>query len=297
MEYLNLELTKTVLILITQLFIRSRHIGAKKYNVYVKYKTEVNSLDGIESRYCTCKAGMRTVGCCSHVASIIYFLSYGKYLDHIPNPSSKLTSIFPISNYKICNKNKSKAIKKETKKVKKYELNTLTLSDNDSVDCLSEFDDSDECFIDSGIPNDYLSTIASKNDLKNHFDDSCNNDLNELNSSMKRLLSNDVDELIPNKRSTRSQNKHNDIGLNINDFKLRIPNWGGQLVNEKNNQLGFNITNTCTIDYFLLSLWASSRLRTKIIDIINPSTFTQKQDFINIINSIEFIQWNKAKST
>ncbi len=49
--------------------IRSRHIGAKKYNVYVKYKTEVNSLDGIESWYCTCKAGMRTVGCCSHVDS------------------------------------------------------------------------------------------------------------------------------------------------------------------------------------------------------------------------------------
>jgi hypothetical protein len=106
----------------------------------------------------------------------------------------------------------------ETKTVKKYELNTLTLSDNDSVDFLSEFDDPDECFIDSGIPNDYLSTIASKNDLNNHFDDSCNNDLNELNSSMKRLLSNDVDELLPNKRSARSQNKHNDIGLNINDF-------------------------------------------------------------------------------
>ncbi len=167
--------------------IRSRHIGAKKYNVYVKYKTEVNSLDGFESWYCTCQAGMRTVGCCSHVVSIIYFLSYGKYLDHIPNPSSKLTSIFPISNYKICSKNKSKAIKKETKTVKKSELNTLTWSNNDFIDCLSEFDDSDECFIDLGIPNDYLSTIASKNDLNNQIDDSCNNDLNKLNSSMKRL--------------------------------------------------------------------------------------------------------------
>ncbi len=59
----------------------------------------------------------------------------------------------------------------ETKTVKKSELYTLTLSDNDSVDCLSEFDDSDECFIDLGIPNDYLSTIASKNDLNNHIHD------------------------------------------------------------------------------------------------------------------------------
>jgi hypothetical protein len=127
---------------------------------------------------------------------------------------------------------------------------------DNSSDCLSEFDDSVECFIDSGIQNTNLSTIPSKNDLDNHFDDSSNNDLNELNASMKRLMSTDVDELVPNKRSTRSQNKHNDIGLNLSDFKMRIPNWGGQLVNEKNNQLGFNITDTCTIDFFLLSLVA-----------------------------------------
>jgi hypothetical protein len=130
------------------------------------------------------------------------------------------------------------------------------LSDNDSTDCLSEFDDSVECFIDSGNQNTNLSTIPSNNDLDNHFDDSSNYDLNELNASMNRLMSTDVDEFVPNKRSTRSQNKHNDIGLNLNDFKMRIPNWGGQLVNEKNNQLGFNITDTCTIDNFLLSLVA-----------------------------------------
>ena len=39
------------------------------------------------------------------------------------------------------------------------------MSDNDSNDCLSEFDDSVECFIDSGIQNTNLSTIPSNNDL------------------------------------------------------------------------------------------------------------------------------------
>ena len=116
------------------------------------------------------------------------------------------------------------------------------MSDNDSNNCLSEFDnsadflsefdDSVKSFIDSGIQNTILSTIPSNNDLDNHFDDSSNNDLNELNASMKRLMSTDVDELVPYNRSTRSQKKHNDIGLNLNDFKMRIPNWGGQLVNE-----------------------------------------------------------------
>ncbi len=97
--------------------IQSRHIGLKKYIVYVKYEPQTHTLAGIESWYCTCKAGMRTVGCCSHVASIIFFLSYGKYLDHIPSPSSKLKSIFPISDKKIWGKNKSKAIKMEKKEL------------------------------------------------------------------------------------------------------------------------------------------------------------------------------------
>jgi hypothetical protein len=68
--------------------IKSRHSNSTKYNVYLKYQTNSSSVDAIESWYCTCKAGMRTFGCCSHVASIIYFLSQGKYLEHIPNQNS-----------------------------------------------------------------------------------------------------------------------------------------------------------------------------------------------------------------
>jgi hypothetical protein len=88
--------------------IQSRHIGLKKYIVYVKYEPQTHTLAGIESWYCTCKAGMRTVGCCSHVASIIYFLSHGKYLEHIPNRNSKLTSIFLLAIIKSVSKRKKK---------------------------------------------------------------------------------------------------------------------------------------------------------------------------------------------
>ena len=78
---------------------------------------------------------MRTVGCCSHVASIIYFLSHGKYLKNIPNPSSKLSSIFPLSNYRIYgNKNKmirGKDQKKGGKVLKKTEIKNSGLSDDE----------------------------------------------------------------------------------------------------------------------------------------------------------------------
>jgi hypothetical protein len=83
------------------------------------YLFKSNNIEGIESWYCTCKAGMRTVGCCSHVASIVYFLSHGKYLENIQNQGSRLSSIFSFSNYRICgNKNKIKR-EKDQKKVGK----------------------------------------------------------------------------------------------------------------------------------------------------------------------------------
>ena len=92
---------------------------------------------------------------------------------------------------------------------------------------------SDDCFSDNGNEI-YRSNKAELTQL------------NDLNESMKRLLSTDVEQLAPK----RSQN----VGLNIDHFQLRIPQWGGYLVDIKNNELGFNLTNSCTIDH--LSLWS-----------------------------------------
>ena len=58
--------------------VQSRHSNAKTYNTYVTYKSNNNSLDAIDSWFCTCKSGKRTVGCCWHVATKIYKLSLGK---------------------------------------------------------------------------------------------------------------------------------------------------------------------------------------------------------------------------
>ena len=76
------------------------------------------------------------------------------------------------------------------------------------------FDYSNDCFSESGLEN--------------------NNGIDDLNKSFKRLLSVDTDEQQAIKRPTRSQNKtSNALCLNIEDFKLRIPEWGGHIVNGK----------------------------------------------------------------
>ena len=44
---------------------------------------------------------MRTVGCCSHIACIIYYFAHGQSLNKIPQLGSKLVSIFSVSEIKI----------------------------------------------------------------------------------------------------------------------------------------------------------------------------------------------------
>jgi hypothetical protein len=39
-------------------------------------------------------SGLKVTGCCVHVATLIYYLTYGKYADEIKLPGKHLNSIF-----------------------------------------------------------------------------------------------------------------------------------------------------------------------------------------------------------
>lgn len=54
--------------------IQSRHSSSEKYNLWIKYSTY-----DIEGWYCTCMVGARIVGCCSHISSVIWYLSYARF--------------------------------------------------------------------------------------------------------------------------------------------------------------------------------------------------------------------------
>ena len=55
--------------------VQSRHIKRTKYNVCFQYSERIEWMRGA----CSCMSGLRTVGCCTHVAIIIY-LGLGRYL-------------------------------------------------------------------------------------------------------------------------------------------------------------------------------------------------------------------------
>ena len=74
--------------------IRSRHVNRKTYRIYVDYVAESDGIEGIRRYWCECPNGNRTVGCCSHIASAIYYLSYARYLPSISRPAEMLSDLF-----------------------------------------------------------------------------------------------------------------------------------------------------------------------------------------------------------
>jgi hypothetical protein len=62
--------------------IQSRHSNATKYKAWIQYSL---SGDPIVAWYCTCPAGAITVGCCSHVVSVVWYLSYARHHNFEPS--------------------------------------------------------------------------------------------------------------------------------------------------------------------------------------------------------------------
>jgi hypothetical protein len=59
--------------------LQSRHSSSTKYNSFINYSTNSSDHNAIKDWICTYKSGKKTVGCCSHVASVIYYLSNARY--------------------------------------------------------------------------------------------------------------------------------------------------------------------------------------------------------------------------
>lgn len=56
--------------------IRSRHTSSKTYNLWIEYSTGLSPITGW---FCTCKSGARVVGCCAHIASVLWFLGFERH--------------------------------------------------------------------------------------------------------------------------------------------------------------------------------------------------------------------------
>lgn len=62
---------------IIQVKIQSRHESKKFHKLWIEYDGQAGSIEGW---YCTCKTGARTLGCCAHVASVLWRLGYDRHI-------------------------------------------------------------------------------------------------------------------------------------------------------------------------------------------------------------------------
>lgn len=69
--------------------IKSRFRSKNLHNVYILYDLNAD----IFLHFCECQHGQRTVGCCGHVMSIIYYFGYGQYKRNI-DPAAYLNDFF-----------------------------------------------------------------------------------------------------------------------------------------------------------------------------------------------------------
>ena len=64
--------------------ILSRHTSNKSYNLWVEYTQGLNPITGW---YCGRRSGACTLGCCAHVASVLWYLGY--YRNETENSKTK----------------------------------------------------------------------------------------------------------------------------------------------------------------------------------------------------------------
>ncbi len=66
--------------------IQSRHVGATTYVVWVQFNEEGQTAEEkIPAWLCSCPTGQRTIGCCSHICSVVWYLSYARHSDWEPS--------------------------------------------------------------------------------------------------------------------------------------------------------------------------------------------------------------------
>lgn len=74
--------------------IKSRHHSGKTYYTYLLMARQgVNWDDQIISHYCSCICGQRTVGCCAHIMTIVWYLGWARHQAIISAPASFLDNV------------------------------------------------------------------------------------------------------------------------------------------------------------------------------------------------------------
>lgn len=91
------ESTEDLILLMTNL--KSRFVSNRVHRVFVLRDKSKLGVDSVLQYCCDCKVGSRTVGCCSHVMSLLYHVSYAPSIGGVTRIASHLDGVFENNNY------------------------------------------------------------------------------------------------------------------------------------------------------------------------------------------------------
>lgn len=74
--------------------VQSRDTSGRVYRPYILADVTVAGANCVVEYVCECKHGLRTVGCCSHVMCVLWFLGLGRFLPEIKGPSAHLDKVY-----------------------------------------------------------------------------------------------------------------------------------------------------------------------------------------------------------
>lgn len=79
--------------------IKSRHISRNQYYVYILIENNVSGRDGIVEYCCNCLVGRRTIGCCAHVMTLVWYLGWARYQENISAPAELLDDVYMYKRF------------------------------------------------------------------------------------------------------------------------------------------------------------------------------------------------------
>ena len=274
----------------------SRHSNNYEYSVYVKYMPNAKNSEYM-SWVCSCMSGLRTCGCCSHVASFIYYLSFARFQsDPLKKPGCSLDRV-------LISLNKDEFSDDDSNKDDAIETPTQILLNDDDLKSATATNDIDEVDIVSQLVNITKSDSKKKRNLSSNE----STQHSKISSSLKLSIEKSNDKI----KSSQTKNYVSSFDNNISfrEFTSHIPRWGGVI---EANEVDFfsseefstlseyaNLVyeDTCTIDYFLLALWAITKLSKEVLPAVELNMENKvAKYFKKIVNLIENKEWNRART-
>lgn len=79
--------------------LKSRFVSQRVHRVFVLLDKNKSGLEAVIEYCCSCKVGNRTVGCCSHVMALLYFVCFAPRNGGIKEVASHLASMFVENNW------------------------------------------------------------------------------------------------------------------------------------------------------------------------------------------------------